>query len=317
MEKKKSGALASKAALVTGVILVSALLAYFGSAPRNRELGCTFDEAVSCPDGYRIITARCDGSLLTPLQGTGALELSCIGHDVQAIGPTPNAEPEKISNPPWDAPETFACKNDADCRLVSGGCCPCELGGMQVAINADFETAWGEYFVQYCKGIACPAVYSCKEGEKAVCVGGKCKATGDTVTKVFTTPAPETFASVSGALGNLVYNELGLTRPCVANSYSGTDAYYCASAANASTGLADYVFSMERKRASAYNVPVGFENKIINGKKYQYQEETKSGAVFAGVQVYCANYTMKIYASFAIGAAGSQDLTENLVGLCA
>ncbi len=316
-KKKKSGALAAKAALVAGVLLASALLAYFGAAPGNHYLGCNFDESVSCPDGYRIITARCDGSVLTSLRGTGLAELSCAGHDKPAYAPAPRTEPVKTGSAPPDEPETFACKADADCKLVPGGCCPCEMGGTQVAINAAFANAWGEYFSRYCGGIACPAVYSCKTGEKAACVGGKCEIAGATAAKSFPTPAPAGFASVSGALGGLVHDRLGLTGPCVANAYAGTGAYYCASAANASTGLADYVFSVEKTQSpGAYRVPEGFENRASNGKKYHYQEETKSGKPFAGVQVFCENYTMKIYASFVIGPAGGEGLSEGLAALC-
>jgi len=69
---------------------------------------------------------------------------------------------------------TTRCRSDSNCRIATLTCCPCSLGGTQVAVNRFgllYYTLWRQY---NCQGmIKCEAVYSCWATE-AVCEQHRC-----------------------------------------------------------------------------------------------------------------------------------------------
>ncbi|NUN14360.1 MAG: hypothetical protein HUU55_12085 [Myxococcales bacterium] len=72
-------------------------------------------------------------------------------------------------------PNPCGCTTDADCVKVTGGCCPCSMGGKEMAVAKQcLNTVPG---CPYPPGtFACLAVYMCTDS-KAVCQNNQCKLT--------------------------------------------------------------------------------------------------------------------------------------------
>jgi hypothetical protein len=67
------------------------------------------------------------------------------------------------------------CETDDECIVVSGtGCCTCQMGGEQEAINRDHEIALAGRLAACCDDISCLAVYQCETGLNARCAAGTC-----------------------------------------------------------------------------------------------------------------------------------------------
>jgi hypothetical protein len=69
------------------------------------------------------------------------------------------------------------CRADADCALVTDGCCNCNQGGKQRAILSRGRSAYEKRRKSICQQIMCPALMSedpsCVAGH-AVCKDGAC-----------------------------------------------------------------------------------------------------------------------------------------------
>lgn len=70
-----------------------------------------------------------------------------------------------------------ACSRNADCVLVTDGCCGCTEGGKQRAIPAKARDAYEKKRRALCRGTICPQLMSehvtCTASE-AVCKEGQC-----------------------------------------------------------------------------------------------------------------------------------------------
>ena len=71
----------------------------------------------------------------------------------------------------------FSCSKDDDCISVKSGCCDCNAGESNTAINRNYLQKWNEKLSDECKDIGCIMVMSndwtCFAEPK--CVNGKCK----------------------------------------------------------------------------------------------------------------------------------------------
>jgi hypothetical protein len=74
-------------------------------------------------------------------------------------------------------PEITACAKDEDCGLSNMiGCCPCETGGGQGAINQGMGPQLKAFLHRACrKGVPCVNVFSCRDDLAPVCKHGRCK----------------------------------------------------------------------------------------------------------------------------------------------
>ncbi len=72
----------------------------------------------------------------------------------------------------------YSCQQDSDCVKVQAGCCSCNYGGKNTAINKIYLVNWMSWINSQCQSTACAAVLSndwtCISSE-AKCVIGKCK----------------------------------------------------------------------------------------------------------------------------------------------
>ncbi len=92
---------------------------------------------------------------------------------------------ERKFNPeskPEDSEEKFdidfkECSVDSDCFLVNEGCCPCNSGGTQIAINKLYTDEWEEK-LNCSEDVACIMMYNCKPNISPACVSGKCVVKG-------------------------------------------------------------------------------------------------------------------------------------------
>ena len=77
------------------------------------------------------------------------------------------------------AASSQVCQTDADCALVTDGCCNCNEGGKQRAIMSRSRAAYEKRRKSICRQIMCPAIMS----EDASCVAGHaiCKDGGCTL----------------------------------------------------------------------------------------------------------------------------------------
>jgi hypothetical protein len=69
--------------------------------------------------------------------------------------------------------EMKACETDADCIETDSGCCGCNEGGEQTAINVIYEEDWLDELSNNCADIACTQVYNCVSGA-ALCENNVC-----------------------------------------------------------------------------------------------------------------------------------------------
>lgn len=69
-------------------------------------------------------------------------------------------EPKKISI----TDEMRACEVDDDCIQVVDGCCLCDQGGEQTAINKNYDDAWKTEQNEYCDKVECNGESTCVEG---------------------------------------------------------------------------------------------------------------------------------------------------------
>jgi hypothetical protein len=69
-----------------------------------------------------------------------------------------------------------SCTEDSECVAVSAGCCNCNYGGSNIAINKAFQTAYEKNLSVECRQTACPAVISTDPSCFAApsCVNNKC-----------------------------------------------------------------------------------------------------------------------------------------------
>jgi hypothetical protein len=70
----------------------------------------------------------------------------------------------------------FACESSEDCVKTNAGCCPCNMGGSSVAINAICVDEWRAQ-IDCPPNLVCPAWFNC-DGSSPVCTAGKCKLVG-------------------------------------------------------------------------------------------------------------------------------------------
>lgn len=73
---------------------------------------------------------------------------------------------------------TTSCVQDEDCVLVSEGCCPCNSGGIYIAIHRSQKDSYENKLREKCSfRMMCPAWYRCGEWEdKARCINAECSA---------------------------------------------------------------------------------------------------------------------------------------------
>lgn len=65
----------------------------------------------------------------------------------------------------------FSCAGDSECTKTSEGCCLCNAGGKEIAINKDLERKYRESLE--CPALVCTQLYACTEREPK-CERGRC-----------------------------------------------------------------------------------------------------------------------------------------------
>ncbi len=67
-----------------------------------------------------------------------------------------------------------ACSQDSDCVKVNEGCCSCNNGGSEIAINKNFTQYWSAKLSRDCSSNnLCPQVYMCIQSTPK-CVNNEC-----------------------------------------------------------------------------------------------------------------------------------------------
>ncbi len=137
------------------------------------EFGCVPSECGCDPmTGDYFCTDDCGGGVCVPM-GMECPDIMCdleceFGFEVDEAGCP-------ICSCLEEGPDTCGCENDADCVKVVPGCCPCEMGGIEVAVavacldSVDMCDVVGD--------IMCPAMYACTDAKPA-CMGGMCELSG-------------------------------------------------------------------------------------------------------------------------------------------
>ena len=69
-----------------------------------------------------------------------------------------------------------ACDDDTDCGLTNQvGCCPCEMGGGQGAVNPAMREHLKGFLQRGCRGrVTCVLVDTCRADLRAHCRAGQC-----------------------------------------------------------------------------------------------------------------------------------------------
>jgi len=80
--------------------------------------------------------------------------------------------PEDCPMPDTKCEDYFACLADADCVKTSQGCCPCSMGGISIAMNAECVDEYNEA-LDCPPDLMCSAVYNCDDSTPA-CEDGHC-----------------------------------------------------------------------------------------------------------------------------------------------
>ena len=73
-------------------------------------------------------------------------------------------------------PDVTDCDEDGDCGVMEQiGCCPCDAGGGQGAINTRMRARLKGFLQRACgHKVACVDVATCRPDLEAVCAGGSC-----------------------------------------------------------------------------------------------------------------------------------------------
>lgn len=137
------------------------------------------------------------GLLLLSLAACGgngdANNVSTTRTRTQTASPTPTPNPTCVA-----VAGLTDCQGDSDCVVVDRiGCCPCNMGGQQGAIN---QGKGAQLFSQLeaCCMVACPAVVLCESNLVAVCQHGTCMLATATATPTQTmTPTPTSLSAVT------------------------------------------------------------------------------------------------------------------------
>jgi hypothetical protein len=110
---------------------------------------------------------------------------------IEQIPNTALAEKKVSSTKIQIEPDEKACTRDAQCVLVKRGCCSCNSGGVQDALNKAHLNALKERRVKGCVDVGCLAVVNdapiCK-ASLAQCVKGKCEVKVPAQPKIKTMP---------------------------------------------------------------------------------------------------------------------------------
>jgi len=74
------------------------------------------------------------------------------------------------------SPEISACEQDSDCVVVDAiGCCTCDAGGGQGAINVRMGQRLDVFLRGACrKGVPCVRVFACRQDLHPMCRHGRC-----------------------------------------------------------------------------------------------------------------------------------------------
>jgi len=78
--------------------------------------------------------------------------------------------------PVTDCENFYACESNEDCVKTQAGCCPCNMGGSSVAINAHCTDEWRAQ-MDCPPNLVCPAWFNC-DSSSPVCAAGECKLAG-------------------------------------------------------------------------------------------------------------------------------------------
>jgi hypothetical protein len=72
--------------------------------------------------------------------------------------------------------DLYYCILDSDCALVRGGCCGCNEGGNNTAVNNGYVGYWNAKMDKACKDVFCPQVISTHWtcSAQPVCFQNKC-----------------------------------------------------------------------------------------------------------------------------------------------
>lgn len=79
---------------------------------------------------------------------------------------------------PYDECEpsgVYRCETDDDCVIATPGCCPCSMGGSQVAVSRDALDDLASAQAACCRDVICIALYNCRNDLTAVCREGRCE----------------------------------------------------------------------------------------------------------------------------------------------
>ncbi|MCD4761682.1 hypothetical protein K8R32_01865 [bacterium] len=66
------------------------------------------------------------------------------------------------------------CNSATDCVVVQKDCCTCEQGGIQQALNLNFEIKWQDIIKNKCSDVVCQGDNNCQSGE-VICDNNICK----------------------------------------------------------------------------------------------------------------------------------------------
>ncbi len=73
----------------------------------------------------------------------------------------------------------YSCSQDSDCVLVQAGCCNCNHGGQNTAINKNHEESYINNVSSECAAVSCIAVISdhpsCSDQAEAKCIENRCE----------------------------------------------------------------------------------------------------------------------------------------------
>ncbi len=136
---------------------------------------------------------------------------------------TPTTNPTPTLHPTCVAVAGLTdCQADSDCIVVDRiGCCPCNMGGQQGAINQGKEA---EFFSQLeaCCSVVCPAVVLCESNLVAACQHGTCNLATVTATATPTPTMTPTPTSISATTYRLTQGSTILSSPAPPGNNTGT-----------------------------------------------------------------------------------------------
>ncbi len=84
---------------------------------------------------------------------------------------------ENKVNEPLTVGDVFVCHEASDCVAVPAGCCDCNNGGRNIAINKKYQQYFMDHLKTKCEGMMCAAVVSDDPSCSATpdCVEGLCQ----------------------------------------------------------------------------------------------------------------------------------------------